>query len=51
MTIEQSEFINELYEEVHPDIAQWAKNLIEEKGMSISEVKAAMQRLVDYIQK
>ena len=45
------EFIYELSTEVHPKIGQWARELIEEKGMTISEVKEAMQRMIDICQR
>lgn len=50
MTETEIKFINELNDQVHPEIALWAQHLIE-SGQSVKQVKEAMQRMVDYIQR
>jgi hypothetical protein len=41
------EFIRELCQEIHPTIGQWARELMEEKGMIIEEIKEVMQKMID----
>jgi len=51
LTNEEIKFINSLNNEVHRDIGKWAMELIQEKNMSIKEVKEAMQRMIDIAQR
>jgi hypothetical protein len=50
MTLEEVQFIASLNNEIDPTIANWALSLINE-GRSIREVKEAMKRMIDYIQR